>query len=41
MLNITDASVCTVNTQITAGSGSAHSCPAVYNGVGWIAMVTH
>lgn len=41
MLNITDASACTVNVAVSAGSGTTHSCPTVYNGVGWIAMVTH
>lgn len=40
-LNITDASACTFGTQITAGSGSGHSCPGVYNGVGWFPEVTH
>jgi hypothetical protein len=41
MLNITDASACTVGTQITVGGGSTHSCPAVYNGVGWFPQATH
>lgn len=41
MLNITDASACTANTAVSAGGGSAHSCPTVYNGVNWIALVTH
>jgi hypothetical protein len=41
MVNITDASTCTANTRITAGGGSAHSCAAIYSGVGWIALATH
>lgn len=38
---ITDASACTANTQITSGGGTTHSCAAVYNGAGYIAIVTH
>lgn len=41
MINITDASACTANVAVTTGSGTTHSCPTVYNGVNWIAMVTH
>jgi hypothetical protein len=41
MLNITDASACTVNTAVAAGGGTVHSCPTVYNGASWVAMVTH
>lgn len=41
MLTITDASACTANTQVSAGGGTTHSCATVYNGVGWIALVTH
>lgn len=41
MLNITDASACTVNTAVSAGSGTTHSCPTIYNGASWIALVTH
>ena len=40
-LVITDASACTVNTAVTAGGGSTHSCPVVYTGASWIAEVTH
>lgn len=41
MLNITDASACTVNTAVSAGGGTTHSCPTTYNGANWIALVTH
>lgn len=41
MLNIIDASTCTANTAVVAGGGSAHSCAVVYNGAGWMALVTH
>lgn len=40
-LVITDASACTANVQVTAGGGTTHSCAVVYNGVGFIAEVTH
>jgi hypothetical protein len=40
-LAISDASACTANTAVTAGGGSAHSCPVIYNGAAWIAEVTH
>jgi len=40
-LVITDASACTFGTQISAGGGTIHSCPAVYNGAGWYPLVTH
>ena len=41
LLDITDASACTVNTAVTAGGGSVHSCLTTYNGSGWVAVVTH
>jgi hypothetical protein len=41
LLNITDASACTVNVAVSAGGGTTHSCSTAYNGVGWMALVTH
>jgi hypothetical protein len=41
MLDITDASACTVGTQIIAGGGTTHSCAAAFNGVGWFPLVSH
>lgn len=41
MLVVSDASACTVNTAVVAGGGTTHSCSVVYNGAGWIALVTH
>jgi hypothetical protein len=38
---ITDASACTANAAVAAGGGTIHACPVVYNGTGWIALVTH
>ena len=40
-LVISDASACTANTAVTAGGGTLHSCPVIYNGASWIAIVTH
>jgi hypothetical protein len=38
---ISDASACIANTVITGGGGRTHACAAVYNGEGWVALVTH
>lgn len=41
LIDVTDASACTANAAVSAGGGTTHSCPTVWNGVNYVAMVTH
>ena len=40
-LVIVDASACSVGSAVTAGGGSGHACPAIYDGTAWVAAVSH
>ncbi len=40
-MTIIDASACTIDVAVTAGGGTTHSCPTVWNGANWVAVVTH
>ncbi len=40
-LVIVDALSCTANIQVSAGGGTNHGCLVAFNGVGWIAIVSH